>query len=274
MKTTAILASFTIIGSFAFATSQRGSNSVPTSMPQAPAQEPEAERTPPSTPRSSSLLAACNDETWFDLTPRPFLNDCSGNPNPPACLPLGISDVNGDGIPDLFSAQGGIIYESDDVTPDFVALVHQGVNLSVSGVSASQTAVFHSAPIAAWVKPMVPGRNWEYPGQETWHCGGEVWICDLQLNGWLDCDGDGNLDLVATVNIWREVKCQNCGCWNCGCSFTRYFSSGNPEGIWKNMPVWFKNTGFTSRVRSDINGDGRVDGSDLGAVLSNWGPTQ
>ena len=271
MKTPAILASFTIIGSFAFATSQRGSNSVPTSVPQAPAQELEAERPPPSTPRSSTLLVACNDETWFDLTPRPFLNDCSGNPNPPVCLPLGMSDVNGDGMPDLFTARGGVIYQDDDVSSDFIALVHQGVNLSTAGIAAAQTAVFHSAPIAAWVKPMVPGHNWEIPSP----CGGESWICDLQLNGWLDCDGDGNLDLVATVNIWHEGKCWMCGgSPYSGCSWTQNFATGNPAGIWKSMPVWFKNVGFTTRMRSDVNGDGRVDGADLGAVLSNWGPTQ
>jgi hypothetical protein len=61
--------------------------------------------------QSSSFAPPCSNEAWFDLTPRPFSMDCSGNSVIPACLPLGMSDVNGDGMPDLFSAQSGVIYQ-------------------------------------------------------------------------------------------------------------------------------------------------------------------
>ncbi len=132
------------------------------------------------------------------------------------------------------------------------------------------TSVFHSGPIAEWVAPMVPGQNWEYPSQETWHCGGELWLAEFGWNGWLDCDGDGDLDLVATVTIWHEVK----GIYYSGCKWSNHRATNDPAGIWRRQSVWFKNVGFNSRIRADINGDGRVDGSDLAAVLTNWGNTQ
>ena len=62
-----------------------------------------------------------------------------------------------------------------------------------------------------------------------------------------DMDSDGDLDLV-------------CSAWV----------------IPNQVNFWLENTGFqrTNRVAADLNGDGIVDGNDLGNLLAAWGQTQ
>lgn len=62
-----------------------------------------------------------------------------------------------------------------------------------------------------------------------------------------DMDNDGDLDLI----VQDRTSSEN---WWC----------------------WMENTGFqrTNRVAADLNGDGIVDGNDLGNLLAAWGPTQ
>jgi len=60
-------------------------------------------------------------------------------------------------------------------------------------------------------------------------------------------DGDGDLDLIV--------------------------ESGYSSTDWW---CWMENTGFqhANRVAADLNGDGIVDGNDLGNLLAAWGPNQ
>jgi hypothetical protein len=67
---------------------------------------------------------------------------------------------------------------------------------------------------------------------------GSNWYCTAL--GLVDMDNDGDLDLIVILND----------------SFT----------------VWIENTGFqhTTHLTGDLDGDGKVNGSDLGILLSNW----
>jgi hypothetical protein len=64
-------------------------------------------------------------------------------------------------------------------------------------------------------------------------------------------DGDGDLDYLIIL----------------------YVESASSNAL---QQVWFENIGFEKPappIAADINGDGRVDGADLGMLLIAWGPT-
>ena len=76
-------------------------------------------------------------------------------------------------------------------------------------------------------------------------------LANDRTSGWRDCDEDGDLDLVVTVRL--------------------LFGSGSYEY----RPMWFENIGYekpAQPVAADLNGDGQVNGADLGLLLVAWGP--
>jgi len=73
----------------------------------------------------------------------------------------------------------------------------------------------------------------------------------VYLLGWRDMDGDSDLDLLCYIAVAQSGSC---------CQEIDY---------------WFENIGYEKPappIAADINGDGRVDGADLGLLLVAWGP--
>jgi hypothetical protein len=70
-------------------------------------------------------------------------------------------------------------------------------------------------------------------------------------HGWRDMDGDGDLDLVAI-----------------------YTARGLPVELPASGTCWFENIGYQKQPHlvGDLNGDGKVNGADLGTLLVNWTP--
>jgi hypothetical protein len=70
-------------------------------------------------------------------------------------------------------------------------------------------------------------------------------------HGWRDMDGDGDLDLVAI-----------------------YTARGLPVELPASGTCWFENIGYQKQPHlvGDLDGDGKVNGADLGTLLVNWTP--
>lgn len=224
-----------------------------------------------------SLPPACDQDGWFNPVPKPFLPDCVGVLRAPACLPLSPADVDGDGREEVFTANNGLLYQNNAVTSPFPLLTSHEISRSEAGVSARTRDVLQSSTVANWSAPMVGGTDWFVAPPEGYSgdCRGERWLVDVRVLGWLDCDDDGDLDLIAQVYVWKEVLCWYCsGCQFCWpCTWTTNYPS-NVAAAFAQAPIWFENLRPPSRVAdADLNGDGVVDGADLGVLLNSWGNT-
>lgn len=229
----------------------------------------------PGSPPQRMLIPSCDQDGWFDPAPRRFLPDCGGTLRAPACLPVSPADVDGDGKEEVFTANPGLLYQNDAVTETFPLLIAHGITRSPAGVAARTTDVLQSAGVANWSVPMVGGTDWSVspPPGYSGDCRGEKWLVDIRILGWLDCDEDGDLDLVAQVYVWREDLCWCCGCcqycWPC--TWTARYPNMVGEAFTQ-APIWFENIRPPNRVAdADLNHDGVVDGADLGILLNSWG---
>jgi hypothetical protein len=253
MKTPAIVASLTVVGSLAYAAGSQGnagkqsplmpSGSLAHSMQEDMTQG-----------RMQMSMADCTPdltEIWFAPTPR--LITCN--------TPFGTSvttqnssavDINGDGHPEYWQSRrssilavwNGAPNAAAEDGPDSGVLTINAINElgGVFQVQAKQVPVF-SPSIGEWClanlpAPAAPNRTMRIYIYRTEYS--ESW------SGWRDVDGDGDLDLVCMVT---------------------------DDSTW-NAQIWFENIGYEKPappLAADINRDGRVDGADLGLVLVSWG---
>ena len=238
------------------------------------------DRSPSAAPKQSmanrAMTTACPPASWFDQTPRRFIDSCTGSTltSTIACIPLSTADVNSDGLADVFVGQAVDVigmrscYGGFNCSFEIPATVHDGsVMLQYQQVVQSQTAT------ALSLTPVFPASVGEqFLGVLPDLGAGDNLQRGVQLLpiGWIDCDDDRAMDLVCQVTVWKQERSWSssfCGpnyyCWD----FV------NVEATY---PVWFKNTGFLDPhpVASDLNHDGGVDGADLGLLLASWGPNR
>jgi hypothetical protein len=236
MKTPAIIASLTVAGSIAFAAGQRITD---------------AERHPVSPSQVNAIVSPFNCAptavAWFEPRLQSLNVICSAIGR----QALYSADVNADGLVDYFHAEEGT-----------VVLVENGVPLSNPARGLFHSTTTRLGGGVAFNLVQVLGFNQDVgtrlieanPGLSN------AWIDYFssasspndRTSGWRDCDEDGDLDLVVTVRL--------------------FFGSGSMEY----RPMWFENIGYEKPappIAADINGDGRVDGADLGLLLVAWGPT-
>ena len=158
---------------------------------------------------------------------------------PVAGLPLRASDVNGDDEIEAFASDEIIPLVIDGVltTGNDVALWYSELAQSPTGVVAKLRPVISSELVRNWAVSNELLHGFDY--------------AKAYLMGWRDTDADGDLDLLIYL--------------------FGYTYDGSDENRLDKI-IWIENTGFqhTTHLTGDINGDGKVNGADLGLVLSNW----
>jgi hypothetical protein len=252
MKTPAIIASLTIVGSLAFAA---GNESVTSPGERNPDQRSDA-RTRESPRISTTTASDCptgEPVVWF--SPIPQLVPCS---NGSAQLPfvtaqLGPVDVNDDGIIEFWGRLSGPFSSPDVVlngSPTGIPSkiwVNRLDPLTRAPTTIRDSVVIVPSDFGNWVLANFPGTT-----------SASVRLSDsedpaglVNTAGLRDMDGDGDLDYLIIL----------------------YVESASSNAL---QQVWFENIGFEKPappIAADINGDGRVDGADLGMLLIAWGPT-
>ena len=223
MKTPAIIASLTVVGSIAYAAGQGGAGKQPPMMPSGSQAHSMQEEMPQT---RSQMTGGCTEGAtlnWFTV-----VHDASAADD---CVGEGFSfwserllrlkeDVNQDGQPDGFFSGFGFQPGSDPNQPIFTRVVFQMKN--------SSNPVLQQTLLRANVIIQFLGTtNWNY----------------IFPMGLVDMDDDGDLDLLVQVEIGPQ-----------------------PHSL------CVENTGFqhTTHLTGDLDGDGKVNGSDLGTLLSNW----
>lgn len=243
MKTPVVIASLTVVGSIAYATGSQGV----------------AGKQPPMMPSGSqahSMKEEMNGGPAGDRHPgRSYQGvPCSGNPlqwlteihDAPnitpycnfAALPPEAADVNRDEVVEAFYVADSIrLIRNGETIPDAECLWYSELSHQKSVVSSQMRPILRSDLIRSWAD-----ANGLLNGYT---------IVEAFVVGWQDMDGDKDLDLAIGI-------------------------IGGTQSTWYERLIWIENTGFqhTNRVAADLNGDGMVDGNDLGNLLAAWGPTQ
>jgi hypothetical protein len=206
---------------------------------------------------ASQMTGGCDAQSWFDLTPREFLEGCGSV----VALPASPADVNRDGIQELFSGNRVLIGGGNPIVP-----------LATSGIMLwSRVAVAENgaSPIQSSVAELGPGFAEPFIAALPDLGGGggctREWRIWASPRGWLDADGDGDLDLVllieVEVNERRMAGGDHMGSYCSDPGFRAYGTS----------TIWLQNIGFeTESVMGDLDGDGAVGGGDVALLLLNW----
>jgi hypothetical protein len=239
MKTPAIIASLTVVGSIAYAAGSQGvvgkqspgmpsgsqAHSMQEEMPQARMQQspgcPEAQGQPLAWFGQVRDLPLC---TFF------LMDGASGGSQY-------VADVNGDGIQEFFNFGANTIFANGANTPETTVLVWKvAFNPADATEQVQKFPVLTVGTLAAWVSAQ--GGNWT-----------EITVRWL---GWFDADSDGDLDY----------------------GFEMRFDASTSTVLKR---VWVENIGYEKPappVAADLNHDNRVDGADLSLLLCAWGQTQ
>lgn len=197
---------------------------------------------------------AATSESWFAQTPR--LIACAFNENPPlAVFPVGPADINGDGKAEFFqffrssilAVWNGAPYSGPNDGPSSGYISISSLVSAGGAYQAKEMRVqIFDSSIGNWClanlpAPAAPNR------MVSVYLYGQIPDGNASWSGWRDIDGDGDLDFVCRAT---------------------------DEATW-NAQIWFENIGNerpSPPVAADLNGDGRVDGEDLGRLLASWGP--
>lgn len=190
-----------------------------------------------------SVASDCVDlepANWLNPIPRRF-ETCTapgmGYGSVP-CSPLTRADINGDGREEHLSG-----YSSVTVVANGQAVDIGSETLQVSEVLTGSSGAY------VRFRPMFPVGT--ALGDAVIDSISGVQTGTVHLIGWRDMDGDSDLDLLCYITVAQGGSC---------CQDDNY---------------WFENIGYEKPappVAADINGDGRVDGADLGLLLVAWGP--
>jgi hypothetical protein len=234
MNTAAIVSTFTVLGSLAYAA---GQEAAPRPQPVgAVTRSPVHEDGAVSQRHQGTTMAAMaggdgsctvgSDLEWF-TTPRPL----------PACFTFRsmhsgrAEDINRDGDADFIEIAGEVALSVAGSAQASACIAHiTRTEWDGQELVLTRHCVASSESVAAYAAQRFPGQT----------------VSTYYDSGLRDIDGDGDLDLVLQLEV-------------------------EPYALYY---VWLENTGYeaSNGVAADINRDGVVDGKDLASVLAAWTP--
>jgi hypothetical protein len=236
MKTPAIIASLTVVGSIAYATGSQGTaGKQPPLMPSGSQPHSMQEEMPQTRMQMAGGCTEGEPLTWFGAVREA-----------PECLMTDqniftiAADINGDGEIEYFSHgdwdDWHRIWFFNGSTPIDVSVLI----LNQTTGSGDQIAVVNRR--ACGINELLGFAQSKMPGLSR--------ACAVP-GGWRDIDHDGDQDLMLTLYLESESS-----------------------GRW--VVVWLENIGFqhSNPIAADLNHDNRVDGADLSLLLVSWGQTQ
>jgi hypothetical protein len=206
--------------------------------------ETSATNSPAAMPSPSCVPAST---AWFNKVPR-LISNCVSTTQPAlvTCEPLENADINGDGIKEYFQVASSNLwggstdygYSTDPSNFSSWRIQLDRVELRDGVVTQGVTYVFEMDQQIHNALKAFSGSTSCYATR--FNGGG---LPDRQ--GWRDCDGDGDLDLVFRLSNW----------------------TGN------DIQVWFENTGFQKSPAPnpyDLDQDGEVGAGDISVLLLNY----
>lgn len=265
MKTPAVIASLTVAGSLAFAAGQQTTGKHPPVLVPGAQAHSMQEEMPQA--RMAQAAGGCAPEPWLSGTLMPFSSQGCGA-IAPGELPITNVDVNADGVVEVCSSREPFLFPYPP-RPYVVVTTQYGSIESRSStefMTATRLSPSPDGPVITTsgvfpdVRAFCKGLITEIGNYQPCIAGTYWFEVAFEPNGWLDCDGDGDLDLVATWGLSRLDADDGAGCL----PFQTPLSGDT---------VWFENTGFEQPnppLTGDVTGDGAVNGADLAVVLGNW----
>jgi hypothetical protein len=252
MKTPAIIASLTIVGSIAYAAGQGVAGKQSPAMPRGTRAHSMQQEMPAMAGIAKGAEADCppgDPLGWLSQVPQ--IIQCATNANSFLVAVNGSAvDVNGDGVLEYY---GRVPFDGTDIVINGIpsqatqSLWFNRIDHSTQLPTAIRDSLEVVPPsLGQWVLatfPAATSASVSLADVVDWNFG-------TNISGWRDMDGDGDLDYLARLYVAEGAS-----------SFT--------------MQIWFENIGFEKPappVAADLNRDGRVDGADLGMLLVAWGP--
>lgn len=232
MKTAAIIASLTVVGSLAFAA---GKGDVPP--PRVASYDNGAAKGDSPDVAASTSCEPTEGIPWFSPIFRPVVtggNACQSTYSIPATAqPWKSADVNSDGIEEYLAFSGNYFVLGSQPRDGWI-LANSIITSELSGTYESLVTVLNANGIAAPFMAQYPGTT-------------QASISSLGLR---DMDGDGDLDLVVLID--------------------RFSGNGGFEQLrgWFQNTGYEK---APPPLAADLNKDGNIDGIDLGLLLAAWG---
>jgi hypothetical protein len=255
MKTPAIIASLTVVGSLAYAAGSQGTaGKQPPVMPSGSQAHSMQEEVPqarilqdsaPDCPTGEPLL-------WFLQTPH--IVECSSpSGRVLGAIGGGAVDVNGDGRLEFYGrlevGNPDVVINGAPTGTSFSLWVNRVDAETQKPLAIRDTVELIPPTFGAWVLQNFPTAT-----------NASVALADYDdsqviqpIAGWRDMDGDGDLDYLVRLSLQVPTP------------------PTNPA-----HQIWFENIGYEKPappLAADINRDGRVDGADLCLVLASWEAT-
>jgi hypothetical protein len=243
MKTPAIISSLTVVGSLAYAAGSHGTAGKQSPVMPSGAQAHAMQERMPNDAMSTTSVPCPPPVQWLSTTPR-FFDPCDTALYPEIGVQkLEAADVNGDGLAESIALSGNsgeLLVTNDGGTHSSqnpTKLLRLCTTADGGDTRLESQVVFTLDTQAAGnaIRNRFPGVS------------GVMSNAQGIGTGWLDCDGDGDLDLVLYLN--------------------GYLPNGTRQ-------IWFENIGYEKPIpplAADLNGDGWVNGLDLGLLLGAWG---
>jgi hypothetical protein len=253
MQTLAVISALTVFGSLPFVSAQEVSDGTATAT--TPGYGKTTTRAPSPENPTSPLSANCppgGEAIWFSALPREVLCTPTDESQPTSSFVQaerdGACDINGDGQPDYHTINANI----HNVIMGGVPQQGGGGWILVSELSEGAGAVTSTA-----LNVKIFGAELASWGLENFPQVADMTVYlsspdqNRQICGWRDMDRDGDKDFL----VFMRIRLAN-------------------DGLWRVRQVWFENIGYEKpnpSFAADLNGDGWVNGLDLGLLLGAWG---